>query len=160
MMLSWYLLYTKPWNEDKVTYLLSGAGYKLLNPKIRERKFYRRKIAEITSPLFPCYLFVKFDKIRDYHQIRYTRGVKNVLGNDSGPAEVSERIIESITSRIEDGCVVIRRGFRPGETVILKGGPFEGFDAVFEKELNGMERVSVLLKSINLRLVVDSSMLA
>lgn len=158
-MKSWFLVYTKPKHEEMVSGRLSDAGFQTLNAKISERKFSRGRISEVTSPLFPCYLFVNFDKLRHYHLIRYTRGIKRVLGNDSGPAEVDERIIESITARMDNGVISVKPVFRPGEEVTILAGPFEGLSAVFEKELNGMERVSVLLKAMNIRMVVDGSLL-
>lgn len=157
---NWYLVYTKPRNEDAVSYKLNNAGFQILNPKIRERKFYRRKLTELISPLFPSYVFVKFDRLRDYHLIRYTRGIKNVLGNDQGPSAVPDNIIDSIASRLDKGIVTIRQNFEPGDRVLIKGGPFEGFEAIFEKEMQGLERVSILLKAINIRVVVDAGMLS
>lgn len=159
-MKEWFLAYTKPRNEDNVSRRLTGAGFYVLNPKIKERKYYRRKITDIVSPLFPCYVFVEFDKYMDYHLISFTRGIKRVLGNDNGPAVVSREIIDSINGRITDGFVTVKQSFTPGEQVVIKGGPFEGLNAVFEKEMKGVERVSVLLKAMNVRMVVDGRMLS
>lgn len=159
-MENWFLIYTKPKCEDAVSGKLSGAGFTVLNPKIRERKYARGKVVDAVSPLFPSYVFVRFEKYRDYHLIRYTRGVKWVLSSEDGPAEIPDKVVDSIVSRIEDGYVVIRSSFTHGQTVIIKGGPFEGFTAVFEKEMSGMERVCLLLKAINVRLVIDKSMVA
>ena len=61
---------------------------------------------------------------------------------------------------MRDGIITIKPKFKPGEEVLIKGGPFQGLNAVFEKELKGIERVSILLKTINARLVVDSALLA
>lgn len=159
-MENWFLIYTKPRCEETVTDKLGGAGFTVLNPKIRERKYSRGKVIEAVSPLFPSYVFAKFEKYRDYHLIRYTRGVKWVLSGEEGPAEIPDKVVDSILSRIEDGFVRIRSSFTHGQTVIIKGGPFEGFTAVFEKEMSGMERVCLLLKAINVRLVIDKSMVA
>lgn len=159
-MENWFLAYTKPKCEDNVAYRLSGAGFETMNPKIKEHRYYRRKVMDIVSPLFPCYLFVKFDKMKDYHLIQYTRGIKRVLMNDNGPAEIPESVIATILGRMEDGVIRIKPGFIQGDKVVIKGGPFEGFSAVFEKEMKGIERVSILLNAINVRLIVDGSMLS
>jgi transcriptional antiterminator RfaH len=157
---NWYLIYTKPKCEDMVEGKLTGAGFTVLNPKVRERKYSRGRIIDAVSPLFPSYVFAKFQKYRDYHLIRYTRGVKWVLSSEEGPAEIPDRVVDSIVERIEDGFVKIRSSFNIGQDVVIKGGPFEGFTAVFEKEMSGMERVCLLLKAINVRLVIDRSMVA
>lgn len=158
-MENWFLIYTKPKCEDMVATRLDGAGFSTLNPKVRERRYTRGKVVEAVSPLFPSYVFARFEKFRDYHLIRYTRGIKWVLRNEDGPAEIPDNVIESISARTQDGFVTIRNAFSPGQTVLVKGGPFEGFTAIFEKEMSGMERVSILLKAINVRLVIDRSML-
>ena len=159
-MLNWYLVYTKPRCEDKVSNRLNENGFAVLNPKIKERRYIRRKLQDVLSPLFPCYIFVKFDNPQDYQLIKYTRGIKSIVGTESTPAIVPEEVINSINNRMRDGIITIKPKFKPGEEVLIKGGPFQGLNAVFEKELKGIERVSILLKTINARLVVDSALLS
>jgi transcription elongation factor/antiterminator RfaH len=159
-MLNWYLIYTKPKNEDIVSHKFIQAGFKVLNSKIKERKYYRRRLQDIISPLFPCYIFVKFDYPKDYRLIKYTRGVKRIVGTDKTPSVVPDEIIILIRNKLEKGFVTITQpSFKSGEEVVIKGGPFQGFVAVFEKELNGRERVRILLKAINARMVVDGGLL-
>lgn len=160
-MLNWYLVYTKPKNEDCVAKKFFESGFEVLNPKLKERKYIRRKLQDAVSPLFPCYVFVKFDLLKNYRMIKYSRGVKKLVGADSMPAVVPEDIISSIRDRIEDGVIAIRaQKFETGEKVVIKAGPLQGFDAIFEKELKGMERVSILLKTINARVDIDPAFLA
>lgn len=158
-MENWFLAYTKPKHEDSVSYLLGNAGFNVMNPKISEEKLYRGRITEVVSPLFPCYLFIEFDKTRDYHLIRYTRGIKKILSGDDGPVEVPGHIIETIAKKTEAGAIRLEKKFSPGDSVHVNAGPFEGFNAVFEREMKGIERVSILLTSINVRLVVDGRIL-
>lgn len=159
-MICWYLIYTKPRCEDNVETMLTSAGFEVLNPKISERKYLRRRPAVVVSPLFPCYVFARFDKLRDYHMVKYTRGVKRVLCSDDGPAEISDGVVETIVSRMENGVITIKSPFNPGQAVFIRRGPFEGFTAIFEHEMSGMERVSILLKTINMRLVIDRCMIS
>lgn len=156
---NWYLLHLKPKCEDLVTHKLQGCGFEVYNPKLRERKYSRRKLQEVISPLFPCYVFAKFELLSGYRLIRYTRGVRRVVGTDDLPTPVSGMIIDSLRARAEDGAIKIERSFIPGEPVLIKGGPFQGIDAIFEKEMNGVERVSVLLKEINARVLIDSCLI-
>lgn len=159
-MFNWYLVYTKPKNEDIVSQKFIDAGFQVLNPKLKERKVYRRKLQDITSPLFPCYIFVKFDGIEDYRLVKYTRGVKTIVGTPGALNIVAEEVINSVTSRMKDGVVTLDpQEFKPGESVIIKAGPFEGFNAIFEKGLKNSERVSILLGAINARTVVDRALI-
>lgn len=160
-MVNWYLIYIKPNSEDVLFKRFSDRGLEVLNPKLKERRFIRRKLQEVISPLFPCYIFVKFDLLKDHQLVKYTRGVKRLVGSANMPAVIPDEIVLSIKNRMAEGVINIKPvRFEPGEEVVVKGGPFQGFDAVFEKELKGAERVSILLKTINARLVIDSPMIA
>lgn len=159
--MEWYLIYTKPRNEDLVSTLLREAGFEVLNPKLRERKYVRRKLQDVVSPLFPSYVFVRFNVPGDYRVVRYTRGVRRVVGTDSTPAVVPEHIMAALIERTKDGPVEIKPSeLEPGEEVSIKGGPFEGLNAVFERRLHHSERVCILLKELNARVVIDRGFLA
>ncbi len=161
---NWYLLYTKPKHEDAVSMKLVGSGFEVLNPKLQERRYVRRKLRDVISPLFPGYLFVRFDNPldnpSDYRLIRYTRGVKKVVGISGVPTAVPDALIWAVAERMSDGIVTIRQQtFNEGDAVHIKGGHLEGLSAVFERQLKGTERVCILLKTLNARVVVEMALL-
>jgi len=159
-MLNWFLIYTKPRCEESVSNKFVDSGFEVLNPKIEERRYIRRKLQDVVSPLFPCYIFVRFDNPQDCRLVKYTRGVRSIVGPENIPSIVPEEIIGQIKKRMEDGVIHIRPvSFVEGEDVSIQAGPFEGLEAVFEKQLKGSERVSILLKAVNARVVVDASIL-
>jgi transcription antitermination factor NusG len=53
------------------------------------------------KPLFPGYIFGKFDLDENYPLVRWARGVKKVLGFGGYPIPVSEEAIEIIKARID-----------------------------------------------------------
>jgi len=160
-MSNWYLIYTKPRQEDRVALKLSDCGFDVLNPKIRERKYIRRKAQVVTSPLFPCYVFVRLDIPRDYRMVKFTRGVRSLVGPEGVPAVVPGEIISAIRARTKDGPVAIGpAALESGDAVYIKGGPFEGLDAVFVQELKGGDRVTILLRAMDVRLNIDRALLA
>lgn len=160
-MRNWHLIYTKPKNEDFVEHRLQSAGFEVLNAKLKQRRYLRRKLQDAVSPLFPCYLFARFDRLNDYRLIKYTRGIKKIVGSDWMPTVIPDEIISSIWEREERGVItVMPPSFEPGEEVLIKDGPFRDFEAVFQREIKGIERVCILLKAINARLVVDGYTLA
>jgi transcription elongation factor/antiterminator RfaH len=160
-MANWFLVYTKPKKESTVSDKLKGCGFEVFNPKLSERKHIRRKLQEVTTPLFPCYIFVKFDFPDNYRLIKYTKGVRKVIGTDNMPTPVNESIINSIKERMVDGILKYKpQKFTPGDRVAISGGPFEGLEAIFVREMHDMERVSVLLNAMNARVVVHSAELS
>jgi len=97
-----------------------------------------------------------FDTLNDYRLIKYTRGIKKIVGPEGLPTVVPDEIINSIWEREEQGFITaMPPSFEPGEEVLIKDGPFQDFEAVFQREIKGIERVSILLKAINARLIVD-----
>lgn len=160
-MNNWYLIYTKPRNEDTVTTKLQDCGFEVFNPKLKERKCIRRRLRYVISSLFPCYIFVKMDLRSNYRFVKYTRGIRKIVGTENSPTPVSPWIIESIRSRMEDGVVAVKPPkLNPGDEVVIKGGPLQGIEAIFEREMKGEERVIIMLKAVNVRVVADSAFIS
>ena len=160
--MQWYAVYTKPKREDAVAGSLENAGIEVFNPRLKQKKYmqgaYRNKI----SPLFPCYVFVKFEPETTSHMIKYTRGVKRVVGGDF-PWPVSDEVIDLIRNQEEDGIIAIKPpDLKYGDSVAINDGPLSGLRGIFEKELNGQERVVLLLSSIEYqaRAVVERAFLS
>ena len=156
----WYAIYTKPGKEDSVTSRLQGIGLEVLNPKLKLKKYKRNKLAEVIEPLFPCYLFARFDKEKYAHLISYTRGVRYIVGKQN-PIIVYDEIIETIKEGMEDGdIIVIKPGrFEKGERVLIREGPFRDFYGIFEREIKGNERVMILLETIHYKIELEKQFL-
>ena len=146
----WYLVKTKPQNENRVHNRLSGAGYETLYPRMRKRN-RRTKVIE-TRPLFPTYLFVSFP-YEHVKTIRYTHGVARVVSFGPDPQEVGKEIIEAVRGRMdEEGIVTLLRRpveWKPGQRVRIGEGPFEGLEAIFLEEIPDRDRVVLLLDAVS-----------
>jgi len=77
---------------------------------------------------------------------------------------VTSEIIEAIRSRIGSQGVFepppVR--FQAGERLQINDGPLRGLEVVFEREMNGPERVAVLLAEVELaaRVILESNVLS
>lgn len=160
--MNWYAIYTKPKHEDRVEEILSRASFEVFNPKLRKKRIVRGKNECVIRPFFPNYLFVKFDPSRQYHMIKYTRGVRGIIGNPGSPWPVSEDIISFIRSRMnENGLIVITPDIEIGDKVEITEGPFRGFIGIFEREMKDSDRIIVLLNTIEFqaRVNIDKELL-
>lgn len=154
--INWYAVYTKPGAEEATTRLLSNAGIETFNPKIRIRKYVRKKYTEVIEELFPCYIFASFDPHTHGHMIRYTRGVRYVIGKEH-PLVVPHDMIDAIRDRMEDGIVKPEmEKFERGDRVLIREGPFKDFYGIFERNLSGRERVVILLEALFCRVEIES----
>lgn len=154
--MNWYAVYTKAKSEEMVVSLLNQAGIETLNPKIRIRRFWRGRYTDLLEQLFPCYLFAFFEAESQSHLVRYTRGVRHVVGKER-PLTVPSEIISAIRERMQDGVITpVCEEFRKGERVRIKEGPFKDFYGVFERNLPGKQRAMILLETLHCRLDVES----
>ena len=159
---NWYLLYTKPKREDFVSESLHRINIEVYNPKRSNSKKKANGVrGDFFAPLFPCYVFVRFDVQKFFHMIKYTRGVKKIVGFDGSPSPVPEEIITSIRSRESEGVVDMASSFNEGDMVVINNGLFRDFTGVFQKELSDKERVLILLNTLSpKRVVLDRSFIA
>jgi len=154
--MNWFAIYTKPKAEDSTTQLLNNAGIETLTPKIKTRKYLRKKYTEVIEQLFPCYIFAFFDIERHGHMIKYTRGVRYIVGKEH-PLIVHQEIIDAIRERMEGGIVKqVTERFRRGEKVLIKEGPFKDFYGIFERDVSGRERALILLGALHGKLEIET----
>jgi transcription elongation factor/antiterminator RfaH len=165
MNINWYLIHAKARQEGTAEMNLQHLGVETFCPRFKQIKSNRCKTqAEGKGPLFPGYLFVRVDMSTEFRKVTYAHGVLRVVKFGSAPAVVEEGIIHSIRAREDNGLVVLSPSFflKPGQAVLIDKGPFSGFEAIFEQELNGMNRVALLLKTVAYqgRIVIDRACLA
>lgn len=142
-MANWFVLNIKPKKEFQVEKLFTEGGIKIYNPKY----MHENRI----KPFFPGYEFIFFDFPSQYQLVRYTRGVKRVVGNPEGPIPVPEEIIAGIKSREINGLIeLLKYGEEPeaGDEIEVVEGPLKGLRGLFKKELDDKERVLILLNYV------------
>src|SRR6185295_11920843 len=147
----WYVVHTNPKQEERANSNLVAWGVETLHPKLKTRRHneFTGVPTYITQPLFPRYLFAKFNAREQLSKILYTRGVHNVVCFGDSPASVSEEIIDVIRERIDHtGVVKARDDLKPGDRVVISAGPLRNLTGVFEREVKGNDRVMILLNAI------------
>lgn len=154
--MNWYVIYTKPRSEDSTARLLLSAGIDALNPKLRVKKYVRKKYLDVVEPLFPGYIFACFDRESHSHMVRYTRGVKYIVGK-SNPISVPEEIIGAIRTRLEGDFVRMEpEDLAHGDRVLIKEGPFRDFYGIFERSVPGKRRAMILLELLHCKLEIET----
>jgi transcription antitermination factor NusG len=144
--LPWYVVSTKPRREELVRVLLDQMGLEVFLPMVLEWSRSRRRTKEQVNLLFPGYLFVSMSLARDLARVRWTPGVKCVIGPQEHPSRVDSGLIEDLASRMGSrGYIVQRPDLRPGDRVEVVRGPFAGLLGVVQTASTARERVRVLL---------------
>lgn len=140
----WYVVHTRPYCETLAAVNLSRIGYPICYPYFHKVTRHARRTTKVLAPLFPRYLFVKFDVSRDrWRRINSTRGVVRLIVQGEMPQAVPTGIIEAILGHInDDGTIRTLSLFEPGQIVRIENGPLADLVATFERcEPDGRARV-------------------
>ena len=155
---AWYLVRSQPRQEVVAEQSLGRLGVETLSPRLRQERVIRRRRQTVVGPLFPGYLFARFDFDTRWRAVNFAHGVSRIVQFGDQPAVVDDEVVQEIRGRMEHGAVVLRPRFASGDRVRVAWGPFEGLEAVFEKEMTDQQRVLLLLESLSFhaRIVVDA----
>lgn len=143
-MKAWFVLNTKPKKEFQVEKMFTEAEFRIYNPKY----LHENRI----KPFFPGYEFIYFDYPQQYQLVKYTRGVKKVVGNRDGPIPIPEEVILEIKSREVNSLIELYKyGEEPivGDEIEVVEGPLKGLKGIFKREVPERERVLILLNYVS-----------
>ncbi|HMO34102.1 MAG TPA: UpxY family transcription antiterminator [Lacibacter sp.] len=148
---NWYVVYTKPRWEKKVSGLIARKGLEVYCPlnKVRRRWSDRYKVVE--EPLFKSYVFVHIAE-EDQIRIRLTDGVVNFVYWQGKPAVVRPEEIQVIRRFLKEYEDVVARplGVTPGQRVRVKTGVLMDSEGLVVKVWN--QRVYVQLEALGYEL--------
>jgi len=146
----WYALRSKPRKEEVVWRQLKAGGFEVYYPQIRVNPVNPR--SKKNKPYFPGYLFVKTDieevGLSTFQWMPHTLGLVT-FGDE--PAQVPESLLVAIRKKLAAVAAAggeVLEGLQPGDRVQIEAGPFKGYEAIFDAQISGAERVRVLLKMI------------
>lgn len=147
----WYAVHTHPKQEERANCNLKAWGVKTLCPMVRQRRRQRlpEKAHYLTKPLFPQYIFAHFVASTHLSKVWFTRGVHNVVHFGDSVVTVDDEAIAYIESQIGMDNVVRLDDLKCGDRVRIKQGPFQSLTGIFEKNINGTDRVMLLLEAIS-----------
>src|SRR6266568_3869208 len=93
----WYCIQTRSGKESRTAgFLNTQLGLEVYFPKLKRRKTVRRVWREVVSPLFPRYVFCRFEPGTYFRAVRYATDVTNVVCRGSQPAIVSDELIKEL----------------------------------------------------------------
>lgn len=149
----WFVLYTKPEKEEYAELNLRLRGVDTFFPKLSLPKSVKRKRQIV--PLFPNYLFVRFD-IASCWSVMWCPGVKRLVAFNGSPAVVEESIMAFLMAQAgPNGLISAHCNVAVGQHVSIEGGPFDGLVGIIQEPPNGKGRVKILLQLLNRPTKVD-----
>jgi transcriptional antiterminator RfaH len=147
----WYLLRTKPKQERAVTETLTARAVEAYCPRVIEPRWHRRAPVG-PVPLFPSYVFARFQAAESFAAVNYCPGAAGVVRFGSELAALDDGNVEALRAREGDRGYVefaaARERPREGGRVRVERGPLAGLEGVVTRYLPARDRVRLLLAVI------------
>jgi transcriptional antiterminator RfaH len=146
---SWYLVHTKPRQEDVALTNLQRQGYECYLPQMRIERIRRRKAEIATEPMFPRYLFIHLDsgdQGKSWSPIRSTLGVSQLVHFGARAAKVDDTLVDLLRQR--EQAMPLDPMFHSGDSVFITDGPFSGIEAIYQTA-DAERRAFILLEILS-----------
>jgi len=154
--LSWYLVHTKPRQEEIALANLERQGYECYLPQMRIERVRRRKAEVATEPMFPRYLFIRLDSSdqgKSWSPIRSTLGVSQLVHFGARAAKVDDTLVDLLRQR--ERSLPTEAMFQSGDAVVIADGPFAGIEAIYQTadaERRAFILLEILAKPVSMQI--------
>ena len=151
----WYAVRVRSKFERVASLALSGKGYEEFLPLYRSGRPWSDRSKQLDLPLFPGYLFCRFDVEDRLLPILTTPGVISIVSAGKIPISIPDREIEAIQ-------IVIRSGLQSqpwphlavGSRVLMKKGPLAGIEGT-TLDVNKLYRLIVSVPLLQRSVAVE-----
>ncbi|MEW6442105.1 MAG: transcription termination/antitermination NusG family protein [bacterium] len=151
----WFVCQSNPKEEARARYFLEQKGFQVYLPMMEAQRLAGARAVACLKPLFPGYLFVRFDRERELTAVRWTQGVLKILPDSSEPVWVNEDIVQSVRALAQRDGIIRKRPFKTSDRVRILKGPFKELDGIFEEWASDAGRVRILLECVSYQATVE-----
>jgi len=157
--LPWFAVHVRTRHETAIGSFLEAKGYEQFVPLYKFKKRWSDRVKVLEAPLFPGYLFCRFDP-QFRLPILKTPGVIQIIGYNRIPTPINETEMSAIQTVVESGMRTQPWPFlEVGERVRIGSGSLRGLDGIVVKmKENHRLVVSVTLLRRSVAVEIDSSL--
>jgi transcription antitermination factor NusG len=151
----WYGVRTRS-NQERITAsVLNSKGYEQYLPLYRTRRRWSDRVVTMELPLFPGYVFCRFDHNQRL-PIVTTPGVVSVIGFGNDPAPIPDPEIEAIERVLQSGLAAEPYPFlHEGQRVRINYGSLKDVEGILVKKKSDWRlvvSVSMLQRSVSVEI--------
>ena len=154
----WYALKVRHNMERSAAAFLSQRGFDQFLPLQRSHRIWSDRIKQSEKPLFPGYVFGRFD-YRVRSKVLATPGVIYIVSTGRVPAVVNQEELASIRTALESKIPLSPWRYVPsGTAVVVEKGPLRGVTGILEKikrDHHLIISVSLLQRSVAIEMQPD-----
>jgi transcription antitermination factor NusG len=147
----WFAVQVRTSTEATAVNLLQNKGYECYLPLAKSRRHWSDRMKILERPLFPGYLFCRFD-VHNRLPILKTPGVLQIVGVGKTPVPVDEMEMNAIQKLGESGLQAHPWPFlQIGDLARIASGPLRGLTGIvvgMRSELKLVLSVSLLQRSV------------
>ncbi len=150
----WYALQVKSRKEASTFLQLQGLGYECFLPTYKCKRQWSDRIKELDHPLFPGYLFCRFD-FQNRRALVMAPGVIQIVGNGRSPLPVADDEINTL--KLAVGSEAPRQPWpyiEVGERVRVNYGSLRGLEGILIN-LKGRHRVVLSISLLQRSVAVE-----
>lgn len=126
----WFAIAVKPRHEKRVAHVLDTKGYETFLPLYKHRHQYAARLRDFELPLFPGYVFSRFDLFKRLPVI-ITPGVSRILGAGAYPTPVDPVEMASLRTTLDKAVSAKALPFlQTGNKVRICEGPLRGVEGI------------------------------
>jgi transcriptional antiterminator RfaH len=148
----WYLIQCKPRQDSRAEENLTRQAFKCYRPTQSVERIVRGRRTTLVESMFPGYLFIQLDQLNDnWHPIRSTRGVNQLVTFGKQPIAVDDELIEQLRKRSQKQLPASTEdsiALEPGDQVRITSGSYKELEAIFLSH-DGSERIVILLQLLH-----------
>lgn len=135
MSKEWFILQYKANSYQKAAKNLTQLGFEIFLPLHDTTSRKVSRFINTTQPLFPGYMFVRFDRTETkWHKINNTYGVLRLVTFNSILKSIPATFINNLMKRYDlSGKLLPIKKLKEGDKVKVSSGPFTNFIATIEK---------------------------
>src|SRR5260221_9266840 len=130
----------------------------VFSPRLRFRKPTTRGPIWFVEPMFPGYLFARFDYMAFNRRIRQSPGVSGFVQFGDRLALLPDALISEI--RIRTGpseFVEANQALEPRQNVQITRSPFQGLEALVTRLITARDRVEILIEWMGRSLLAEAT---
>lgn len=155
----WYLLYTLPRQEKKISRQLLEMNVTHYLPVVKTLRQWSDRVKTLYEPLFPSYLFIYLQNSQDYFTGLNADGVVGYVKFGGKIALVADAVVNDLRLVVGSGeaLEVSSIEFQPGQMLIIAEGAFAGLQGEMVQHKNKemlIIRINLLKRNILVALPV------
>jgi len=134
MLKEWFILQFKPKAHHQATQNLNQQGFETFLPLHDTTSRKASRFITSTQPLFPGYMFIKFDRAESkWHKINNTYGVSRLVTFNGTLKPIPTTFVDNLMRRYDlSGKLLPEKKSKKGDQVKVLKGPFANFIATVE----------------------------